>query len=272
MVTGFTSIQFIIIVIAFFMVRKNPIIVGILSVVTAITLIVLSDVIIFIPVALITEGAIFITSGLLEIKDRKLDENKDSQPETPGGSSYMTKPAGLKPTWSRRKKTIINSIVVLIVLSITVTIGLVSYNQRITRVSMLAEFHFNRGLTYAGKGDFDKAAAEYCKAIQLEPSYTEAYYNRGLAYLYSVNSHISDAIDDFDRVIQLDPNYAMAYYYRGIINIYGSNQESAISDLSIYLQHYPNDVTAYNYRGLSYYSKDDLDNSIKPFSSIPTSR
>jgi tetratricopeptide (TPR) repeat protein len=240
----------------------------------------LSDVIFFIPVALITEGSIFIASGLLEIKDRKLDERMDSLPEKPGGLLYTTKTADLKHLWSPWKKTIIISVGVLVVLASTATIDLVRYNQRITRASMLAVFYFNRGLAYAGKGDFANAVTEYYKAIQLEPRYTEAYYNRGLAYLYSVNSNISDAIDDFDRVIQLDPNYAMAYYYRGIIHVVGDNialnyrsfitynrdhAKNAISDISKYLQFNPVDAKAYNFRGLAYFNISDLDNAIGDF-------
>ena len=34
-----------------------------------------------------------------------------------------------------------------------------------------------------GKGQYDKAIADYNKAIELNPKFTGAYINRGLAYL-----------------------------------------------------------------------------------------
>src|SRR5215467_16128478 len=37
----------------------------------------------------------------------------------------------------------------------------------------------NRGNAYYRKGDFETALADYNAAIQLDPKYTFAYYNRG---------------------------------------------------------------------------------------------
>jgi tetratricopeptide (TPR) repeat protein len=36
----------------------------------------------------------------------------------------------------------------------------------------------NCGITYYGKGEFDRAIADYTEAIRLDPDYAEAYYNR----------------------------------------------------------------------------------------------
>jgi tetratricopeptide (TPR) repeat protein len=283
MMTSSSVITFIILTVAFFLVRKYPIVVGLILVSIGVIILALpytdmySFLIIFLilwlngvyffPVALITDGLLFIISGLIKFRDRRLNEHKDSLPERLAESSYPTQPAGLKPLWSTRKKTIFISVGVLLVLATTATIDLVRYNQAITRTRESAMNHFNRGLAYAGNGDFANAVIEYRQAIQLSPRYTEAYYNRGLAYLSLsiVEPHISDAFHDFDRVIQLDPSYTMAYYYRGIFYIYGSNQLYAISDFSLFLQLNPNNAMAYNFRGLAYYNFGDLDDAIRDF-------
>ena len=56
------------------------------------------------------------------------------------------------------------------------------------------------------KGDYDRAIADYDRAIQLKPDYAEAYVNRGWAY--NAKGDYDRAIADFDRAIQLKPDYA----------------------------------------------------------------
>jgi len=43
---------------------------------------------------------------------------------------------------------------------------------------------FGRGLSYAKKGEYDRAIADYPKAIEMNPRDTLAYNNRGIAYYY----------------------------------------------------------------------------------------
>lgn len=42
--------------------------------------------------------------------------------------------------------------------------------------------HVNRGNAYDDQGNFERAMAEYDRALELNPGYGEAYYNRGIAY------------------------------------------------------------------------------------------
>jgi len=278
MLTICTTIPFIILTAAFFLVRNFPIVVGSILLCIGPLLVIPYTHLFFFPMAFITDGLLFIISGLIEERGRKVDEQQYSLPERPAESSSLIKPAGVKPLWSTRKKAIFISFAVLLVLASTVTIDLIRYNHRLE--SAIAYFY--RGLAYAGEGDFANAVLEYNQAVQLKPRFTEAYYYRGVAYLYlSMDApHISDAIDDFDRVIQLDPNYAMAYYYRGIVHVYGDNislnsrsiityirdsAKNAISDISKYLQLNPIDAKAYNFRGLAYFNIGDLDNAICDF-------
>src|SRR6266550_5482356 len=44
-----------------------------------------------------------------------------------------------------------------------------------------AEAYVSRGAEYAKKGDHERAITDYNYAIQLNPLYALAYYNRGLA-------------------------------------------------------------------------------------------
>ena len=54
------------------------------------------------------------------------------------------------------------------------------------------------------KGDYDRAIADYDRAIQLKPDYADAYVGRGVAY--GEKGDYDRAIADFDRAIQLKPD------------------------------------------------------------------
>ncbi|MDB9386653.1 tetratricopeptide repeat protein, partial [Microcystis aeruginosa] len=42
--------------------------------------------------------------------------------------------------------------------------------------------YYNRGVGYIQQEKYDLALAEFTKAIELDPNYTEAYNNRGFLY------------------------------------------------------------------------------------------
>ena len=42
----------------------------------------------------------------------------------------------------------------------------------------LAEAYSNRGAAYVNKKDYDRSIADHTKAIELDPNYAAAYYNR----------------------------------------------------------------------------------------------
>lgn len=263
MVTCAATIPFILLIVAFFVVKKLPIVVGILFILLAVISFIFSDAIITIPVTLFLEGSIFFLSGLVELKDRKSLEHVDNLPERSEELSTLINPPVLMRTWSSQKKGVLIFISVFLVLATSAAIDLVRYNQRTTRASALAELHFNHGLAYTDQGDYKSAIEEYTQAIQINPHYVDAYYYRGLAYASSAVPDMREAFDNFDRVIQLDSQYAMAYYNRGIHEL---GQQSSIDDLTIFLQLKPDDAMAYNYRGLAYYYMDDLDNAVHDFS------
>ena len=63
-----------------------------------------------------------------------------------------------------------------------------------------------------GNANYNKAI-DYCnRAIDQDPDYVEAYYQRGRAKQQQ-NQHTS-AVSDFDRCTNLDFDYVDAYYYR----------------------------------------------------------
>jgi len=69
------------------------------------------------------------------------------------------------------------------------------------------EEYLHRGDAYFEKEEYDKAGADYTRAIELEPNLAVAYYNRGVAYLRK--DKYDEAIADLTKAIELDPRIAM---------------------------------------------------------------
>lgn len=67
-------------------------------------------------------------------------------------------------------------------------------------------------------------------ALQLDPKLIYAVYNIG--YIYLLQEKYSDAIASFTQCIDTYPDFAEAYYNRGLIYIYQGNKEQGRKDLS----------------------------------------
>ena len=64
----------------------------------------------------------------------------------------------------------------------------------------------------------------------MKPNLANAYFNRGVTYAF--RGEFDDAIKDFDMVIQLQPDSAGAYYNRGEVWLHLQAWEKAKSDLT----------------------------------------
>ncbi len=69
----------------------------------------------------------------------------------------------------------------------------------------------NRGMVFYKAGVFDKAIADFDRAIGMDPEYAKAYYNRGSTY--DKMGELDKAIVDYRKTISLDPYYYEAHYF-----------------------------------------------------------
>jgi tetratricopeptide (TPR) repeat protein len=75
--------------------------------------------------------------------------------------------------------------------------------------------------------NYDDAIVDLSKAIELNPEFSEAFTNRGLAK-YNLKNY-EEAIKDLDSSIELNPNSAIAYLNRGYAKLDGK-KEGACDD------------------------------------------
>lgn len=68
--------------------------------------------------------------------------------------------------------------------------------------------HTNRGARYAREKEYEKAIAEFTKAIEAQPSDPKNYENR--AMVYRLTGKPQKAISDLGKVIELRPKDADA--------------------------------------------------------------
>ena len=100
-------------------------------------------------------------------------------------------------------------------------------------------------------GNYKSSIANYTKAIELDPNFSDAYYNRGIS-----KDDLEDyygAISDYTKTIELDPNDAGAYVNRGVSKRKLKNYHGAIADQTKAIELDPNFADAYTNRGVAKY-------------------
>lgn len=72
-----------------------------------------------------------------------------------------------------------------------------------------------QGTEAVAAGRYEEAVAGFSKAIELDPTYAEAYYNRGFAY-NKMGHYDKKSIADYTKAIELIPDFGDAYKKRAI--------------------------------------------------------
>lgn len=127
-----------------------------------------------------------------------------------------------------------------------------------------ARGYIHRGNAWAEKGDFDRAIADYTKAIEIDPIFADVYFYRGNAW--HDKGDTDRAIADYTKVIELDPKSANSYLNRGSSWLKKGDFDRAIADYSMVTENDPKNAAAYNNRGVAWDKKGELDRAISDYS------
>jgi tetratricopeptide (TPR) repeat protein len=74
---------------------------------------------------------------------------------------------------------------------------------------MTPEEHYDRALEAFAGGELETAVAEYEKALELNPRFTDALH--GLAQAYAQQGKLDDAIAAARRISEIDPDDVLAH-------------------------------------------------------------
>jgi len=125
--------------------------------------------------------------------------------------------------------------------------------------------HGGRGIVYLEKGDYDHAISELSEAIRLAPqnatsSKASDYSFRGDAY--TRKHEYGPALHDYNSAITLDPASDAAFGGRGLLYFELGDYDHAIEDLGTAIRLDPNDPGSYLLRGRCYSKKGEYDRAI----------
>jgi len=137
------------------------------------------------------------------------------------------------------------------------TQSIADYDKAIQLDPKYAKAYFNRGGSFGNIGKGKEALADYNKSIEIDPNYEPAYNNRGNSYL---NLKQNDkAIADYKKAIDINPKYAIAWQGLGKVYHNQNQLDSAIVNYSKALSISPNYSEVLYNRGVAYYNNKQPD-------------
>ena len=109
---------------------------------------------------------------------------------------------------------------------------------------------YNNGTASALTKDFQASINHFTKAIELDPSFADAYISRGNTYDELKAYH--EAVSDYTSTIKFDPKNLGAFNSRGIAYYRLKRYPEAIADYTTAIEINPSEADIYYNRGLSY--------------------
>ena len=109
---------------------------------------------------------------------------------------------------------------------------------------------YREGEELFSNGQIGASIAAFTKAIRADPEFSDAYFDRGLAWL--ATKRWNDAIDDYDEALAIDPDRVPAYYNRAFAYSQIRRPQDAVSDYTEVVERDPENALAFANRGSMY--------------------
>lgn len=122
-----------------------------------------------------------------------------------------------------------------------------------------------RGSLLRQKGDLETALADLNRAIDLDGKDAEAYFERGQAYWRQGKNSWDKAVADYTRAIQLNPGHALASNNRGVIHEFRGEFELAFVDYNQAIEKHSSFAQAYVNRADIYRKRGDFKQALADY-------
>lgn len=134
--------------------------------------------------------------------------------------------------------------------------ALMAYEDTIKLNPTWAEAYNNRGIVKYELGQFSSAIEDYTTAIKLKPNFMDALNNRGNAY--AANEQFQNAVKDLQAALKINGNSAVIHNNLGSIYLSMQKFNTAIKEYTEAIQINPHYSTAYYNRAIAHYRSGNL--------------
>ena len=138
-----------------------------------------------------------------------------------------------------------------------------AYNKIIQLNPSHTETYFNRGIVFQKLKQFQNSIDSYDQAIKLNPDYPQAFNNRG--YAFQELGNFNQALESYNQVILLKPDYAEAFYNKGVIFQELGEFQNSIDSYDQAIKLNPDYPQAFNNRGYALQELGNLNQAIDSY-------
>lgn len=128
-------------------------------------------------------------------------------------------------------------------------LAIIQFDQAIEINPLFYEAYYQRGSTKLDLEEIEGAMGDFNLAIAIDPGRAEAYNGRGVAYTKS--ERFEEAFNELDLAIKLKPDFSEAYNNRGIVFVKLGEISTAIDDFNRAIEFQPDNAEAFYNRGLA---------------------
>ena len=139
-------------------------------------------------------------------------------------------------------------------------------NQKIRKDKNNYSAYCDRGHTYLAVGAYKRAAADYSRAVQINPKKYEAYFYRARAC--DELGQLKRALRDYTKAIELNGPAYRLYQWRGQVYAKQGKWDLAIADFTKSIKLSPEDMLGYLDRARAYKNRGDLDPALADYDKV----
>ena len=126
--------------------------------------------------------------------------------------------------------------------------------------------YLESGVSYVDKKQYDAAAIQFKKALQVDPNYAEAHYQLALTYLRQGKGR--DGYLELRQAVKLDPNNMKARLELGNLLWAGKDFKGAEEQAHYVVEHDPNNADGYTLMGTTYFALRDTDQAMQAYNKV----